>query len=80
LDGVLDSFDYFAYINEVVPLLRDPDYNQDGVADSGDVASLIDVFAGGNPPSTIDPDYNNDGVADGGDADWLINVIAGGGC
>ncbi|MBI1190577.1 MAG: peptidoglycan DD-metalloendopeptidase family protein [Tepidisphaera sp.] len=58
----------------------DPDVNQDGVADQGDVDYLINVVAGGSNPSGIDPDFNQDGVADQGDIDALINVIAGGQC
>ncbi|MBI1190824.1 MAG: hypothetical protein GC200_09125 [Tepidisphaera sp.] len=58
----------------------DPDVNQDGVTDQGDVDYLINVIAGGPNPSGIDPDFNQDGVADQGDIDSLINVIAGGDC
>ncbi|MBI1190444.1 MAG: hypothetical protein GC200_07180 [Tepidisphaera sp.] len=58
----------------------DPDVNQDGVADQGDVDYLINVIAGGPNPTGIDPDFNQDGVADQGDIDGLINVIAGGPC
>ncbi|MBI1189934.1 MAG: hypothetical protein GC200_04540 [Tepidisphaera sp.] len=58
----------------------DPDVNQDGVADQGDVDYLINVIAGGANPTNIDPDFNQDGVADQGDIDALVNVIAGGPC
>ncbi|MBI1190669.1 MAG: hypothetical protein GC200_08340 [Tepidisphaera sp.] len=58
----------------------DPDVNQDGVADQGDVDYLINVIAGGQNPSNIDPDFNQDGVADQGDIDALVNVVAGGPC
>ncbi|MBI1189992.1 MAG: hypothetical protein GC200_04830 [Tepidisphaera sp.] len=58
----------------------DPDVNQDGVADQGDVDYLINVIAGGENPTNIDPDFNRDGVGDQGDIDALINVIAGGPC
>lgn len=58
----------------------DPDLNQDGVADQGDVDFLVDVIAGGQNPSGIDPDFNRDGVADQGDVDALVNVVAGGAC
>ncbi|MBI1189976.1 MAG: hypothetical protein GC200_04750 [Tepidisphaera sp.] len=58
----------------------DPDVNQDGVADQGDVDYLINVIAGGENPTGIDADFNQDGVADQGDIDALINVIAGGAC
>lgn len=57
-----------------------PDANQDGVADQGDVDYLVDVIAGGQNPTGIDPDFNADGVADQGDVDALINVVAGGPC
>ncbi|MBI1190575.1 MAG: hypothetical protein GC200_07870 [Tepidisphaera sp.] len=63
-----------------VPPTCDPDVNQDGVADQGDVDYLINVVAGGQNPSGIDPDFNQDGVADQGDIDALINVVAGGVC
>jgi hypothetical protein len=58
----------------------DPDVNQDGNADQGDVDYLINVVAGGPNPSGIDPDFNQDGNIDQGDIDALINVIAGGSC
>ena len=58
----------------------EPDVNQDGVADQGDVDYLINVIAGGENPAGVDPDFNQDGVGDQGDVDALINVIAGGAC
>ncbi|MFA6044264.1 MAG: FG-GAP repeat protein, partial [Phycisphaerales bacterium] len=58
----------------------DPDVNQDGNADQGDVDYLVNVVAGGPNPSGIDPDFNQDGNADQGDIDALINVVAGGAC
>lgn len=58
----------------------DPDVNQDGVSDSGDVDYLTNVIAGGENPNGTNPDFNNDGVADSGDVDALLNVIAGGAC
>ncbi|MBI1189958.1 MAG: hypothetical protein GC200_04660 [Tepidisphaera sp.] len=64
----------------VVPPSCDPDVNQDGVADQGDVDYLINVIAGGDNPTNINPDFNQDGVADQGDIDALVNVIAGGPC
>ncbi|MBI1189937.1 MAG: hypothetical protein GC200_04555 [Tepidisphaera sp.] len=57
-----------------------PDVNQDGVADQGDVDYLINVIAGGENPTGIDPDFNQDGVADQGDIDALVDVVAGGPC
>jgi methionine-rich copper-binding protein CopC len=58
----------------------DPDLNQDGNADQGDVDYLIDVVAGGTNTTSIDPDFNQDGNVDQGDVDALVNVIAGGAC
>ncbi|MFA6044135.1 MAG: alpha-amylase family glycosyl hydrolase [Phycisphaerales bacterium] len=58
----------------------DPDVNQDGNADQGDVDYLINVVAGGDNPSNIDPDFNQDGNVDQGDVDSLIDVVAGGDC
>ncbi len=58
----------------------DPDINQDGNADQGDVDYIINVVAGGDNPGGIDPDFNQDGNADQGDVDSLINVVAGGAC
>ncbi|MFA6044479.1 MAG: hypothetical protein WC718_05805 [Phycisphaerales bacterium] len=58
----------------------DPDVNQDGNVDQGDVDYLINVIAGGPNPSAIDPDFNQDGNADQGDVDAMINTIAGGPC
>ncbi len=58
----------------------DPDVNQDGNADQGDVDYIINVIAGGDNPTNIDPDFNQDGNSDQGDIDALVNVIAGGAC
>ncbi|MBI1189954.1 MAG: hypothetical protein GC200_04640 [Tepidisphaera sp.] len=58
----------------------DPDVNQDGVSDQGDVDYLINIIAGGENPTGIDADFNQDGVADQGDVDALINTIASGMC
>ncbi|MBI1190602.1 MAG: S8 family serine peptidase [Tepidisphaera sp.] len=71
--GVLDA-------NAAAGPACDPDVNQDGVADQGDVDYLINVVAGGGNPAGIDPDFNHDGVADQGDVDALVNAVAGGGC
>lgn len=77
LDGAIDSTDEAAYDAWVLPLLHDPDFNQDGNLDSDDVSALIDMVAGGTPPSSIDPDYDNSGNVDAGDVDKLIDMIAG---
>ncbi len=58
----------------------EPDVNQDGNADQGDIDYLVNVVAGGENPSGIDADFNQDGNVDQGDIDSLINVIAGGSC
>ncbi len=58
----------------------DPDTNQDGVVDQGDIDYLIDVVAGGPNPTGIDPDFTRDGNVDQSDVDALINVVAGGIC
>jgi hypothetical protein len=58
----------------------DPDVNQDGNADQGDVDYLLNVVAGGENPTEIDPDFNQDGNVDQGDVDALLNVVAGGAC
>ncbi|MBI1190402.1 MAG: hypothetical protein GC200_06960 [Tepidisphaera sp.] len=58
----------------------DPDLNNDGVVDAGDVDYLINVIAGGDNPENVDTDFNHDGVADQTDVDALINAVAGGGC
>ncbi|MFA6044126.1 MAG: LamG-like jellyroll fold domain-containing protein [Phycisphaerales bacterium] len=58
----------------------DPDVNQDGNVDQGDVDYLIGVVAGSPNPSGIDPDFNQDGNVDQGDVDALIDVVAGGNC
>ncbi|MFA6043906.1 MAG: choice-of-anchor X domain-containing protein [Phycisphaerales bacterium] len=62
------------------PTPCDPDVNQDGNADQGDIDYLVNVVAGGDNPTGVDPDFNTDGNADQGDVDALINVIAGGAC
>ena len=58
----------------------DPDLNQDGNADQGDIDYLVNVVAGGSNPTGIDPDFNHDGNVDQGDIDALLNVVAGGDC
>ena len=58
----------------------DPDVNQDGNADQGDIDYLINVIAGGENPSGVEADFNQDGNSDQGDIDALVNVVAGGGC
>jgi hypothetical protein len=58
----------------------DPDANQDGNVDQGDVDYLVNVVGGGANPSGIDPDFNRDGNVDQGDVDALLNVVAGGAC
>lgn len=58
----------------------DPDMNQDGNADQGDIDYLVNVVAGGGNSTGIDPDFNQDGNVDQGDIDALINVVAGGPC
>ncbi|MBI1189939.1 MAG: hypothetical protein GC200_04565 [Tepidisphaera sp.] len=72
--------DYQTITISLIPPPCNPDVNQDGVADQGDVDYLINVIAGGENPSGIDPDFNQDGVPDQGDVDALINVVAGGPC
>ena len=62
------------------PVACDPDVNQDGNADQGDIDYLINVIAGGANTTGIDPDFNRDGNSDQGDIDGLVNVIAGGVC
>ncbi|MBY0263734.1 MAG: hypothetical protein K2Q20_15420, partial [Phycisphaerales bacterium] len=75
------QFDLYAGFWSPVPLFPcDPDVNQDGNADQGDIDYLINVIAGGDNPSNIDPDFNHDGNPDQGDVDSLINVVAGGMC
>ncbi|MFA6045717.1 MAG: hypothetical protein WC718_12105 [Phycisphaerales bacterium] len=64
----------------VNPPVCDPDVNQDGNADQGDVDYLVNVVAGGPNDTGIDPDFNQDGNVDQGDIDALINVVAGGNC
>lgn len=56
------------------------DFNADGNADQDDVASLINVIAGGENPTGNDPDINRDGGVDQQDVLDLINAIASGGC
>lgn len=62
-----------------VPLC-DPDLNQDGNADQGDIEYLVAVIAGQPNPTGINPDYNRDGSVDQADIDALINSVAGNGC
>ncbi len=78
----LDSFRPALLITFTLPggPTCDPDMNQDGNADQGDIDYLINVIAGGDNPTNIDPDFNRDGNADQGDLDALVNVIAGGAC
>lgn len=57
-----------------------PDMNQDGNADQGDIDYLVNVVAGGANPTGIDPDFNRDGNVDQGDIASLVDVVAGGAC
>ena len=75
------GFDLYAGFWSPIPRpICDPDLNQDGNPDQGDIDYLINVVAGGANPTGIDADFNQDGNIDQGDIDALINVIAGGGC
>ncbi|MBI1190599.1 MAG: hypothetical protein GC200_07990 [Tepidisphaera sp.] len=67
-------------VDVVTPEGCNPDFNQDGVIDQGDIDYLINVVAGGENPTGADPDFNHDGVADQGDIDSAIDVVAGGPC
>lgn len=58
----------------------DPDANQDGNVDQGDVDYLVNVIAGGSNPAVFDPDFNRDGNVDQGDVSSLLDVVAGGAC
>jgi hypothetical protein len=58
----------------------DPDVNQDGAVDQGDVDYLVNVVGGGDNPTGIDPDFNGDGATDQSDIDALVNVVGGGAC
>ncbi|MBI1189339.1 MAG: hypothetical protein GC200_01475 [Tepidisphaera sp.] len=83
VSGVTEGRAYelpFELHGSVVGAPCDPDVNQDGVADQGDVDYLINIIAGGDNPNNANPDFNNDGVADQGDVDALVNVVAGGPC
>lgn len=73
---------YAAKLNMQVNVLPacDPDVNQDGNTDQGDIDYLINVVAGGENTTGIDPDFNRDGNSDQGDVDALLNVVAGGAC
>lgn len=64
---------------QVVPAC-DPDLTRDGNVDQDDIASCINVLAGGPNPLGIDPDFNRDGNGDQDDVAALINVVAGGPC
>lgn len=57
-----------------------PDFNDDGVVDQGDIDYLINAIAGGGNPNGRETDFNQDGVSDQTDLDALINVVAGGAC
>ena len=83
--SVDEAYNAILYIGNTTPIpgagpTCDPDLNQDGNADQGDIDYLINVVAGGDNPTNIDPDFNQDGNVDQGDVDALINVIAGGNC
>ena len=77
-----EAYNVMLYVGNVTPPPAgcDPDVNQDGNTDQGDVDYLINVVAGGPNPTGIDPDFNRDGNVDQGDIDAIINVIAGGPC
>ncbi|MCE7974704.1 MAG: hypothetical protein DYG92_10355 [Leptolyngbya sp. PLA1] len=58
----------------------DPDYNQDGNVDQGDVDYIINIVSGGENPTGAPGDFNHDGNADQDDIAALINTVGGGGC
>lgn len=61
--------------------LCNPDYNQDGGADTSDIIDLANDIASGQqsfPPSN--PDFNGDGGADTTDIIQLADVVAGSPC
>lgn len=77
--GTVTSDPAFVIVRHSPPCC-DPDFNQDGNADQGDVDYLIDIVAGGINSTGRDPDFNQDGNSDQGDIDALIDVLAGGDC
>jgi T5SS/PEP-CTERM-associated repeat protein len=63
-----------------VPVVCDPDMNQDGNVDQEDVRYLVNVIAGAPNTTGVNPDFNNDGNENQDDVAALINVVAGGPC
>ncbi|MFA6045144.1 MAG: matrixin family metalloprotease [Phycisphaerales bacterium] len=80
VEAGLDAFTVRVVTCAPPPPQCDPDVNQDGNSDQGDVDYLINVVAGGSNSTNIDPDFNQDGNVDQGDVDALLNVVAGGAC
>jgi hypothetical protein len=78
--GLTDTDDVVVTINPGGGGGCDPDVNQDGNVDQGDVDYLVNVIGGGENPTGIDPDFNRDGNVDQGDIDALLDVVAGGPC
>lgn len=58
----------------------DPDLNQDGSADQGDLLVMIEILGGGEPPPGFNPDVNCDGSTDQGDLVEFIALVSGGPC
>ena len=79
IDAIGWTVQYLADRVRIVAVCE-PDVNQDGNADQGDIDYLINIIAGGSNPTGIDPDFNRDGNSDQGDIDSLVNAIAGGAC
>lgn len=78
--SVIPSFGVGRWFAPLPALPCEPDVNQDGNVDQGDVDYLINVIAGGPNDTSIDPDFNQDGNVDQGDIDSLVDVVAGGNC
>jgi len=80
---ISDSALVFITGHNIAPVhipLCEPDVNQDGNVDQGDVDVLISIIAGGPNTTGYNPDFNLDGNVDQGDVDALVNVIAGAQC
>ncbi|MFA6044577.1 MAG: phosphatase PAP2 family protein [Phycisphaerales bacterium] len=72
------NYDYSHYLRPLGSC--NPDVNEDGNVDAGDIDYLINVIAGGTNELELDADFNHDGNLDQGDVDAIVNAVSGGGC
>lgn len=83
INPLLDVWPYDHMIDDCHPELCQPDYNDDGTVDQGDVDTLMAMISANdysNAAPNANPDFNHDGSADMDDVVALVDTVAGHGC